>query len=372
MFSMTPIPDDVPSSRSALRVSYAPVESVASDTESQLENYKADLNLVTTRVPHKTHILVVDDDEWIRDVLVRVLLRSHYQVSAVASAEEALDLLTQNSYDLLICDIMMTGMSGMELLPHVIGMHPDMPIVLITAHGDAAMMRQAFRYGACDFIPKPFTIETIPFIIERNLERHALNRLQTQSHDEAVRWAAVQALAAAIDAKESFTAEHSRRVARIAVAIAEEMGLSKPEVRFVQLAAEVHDVGKIGIPDSILNKPGPLDAEEWEMIRQHAVIGAQIVGRIEQLTYVADIVRHHHEAVNGKGYPDGLKGEEIPLLSRVIAVADAYEVMTANRVYRTRCSREEAERRLNEASGEQFDPNIVAVFMRICKEKALL
>ncbi|HLK58897.1 MAG TPA: HD domain-containing phosphohydrolase [Chthonomonadaceae bacterium] len=322
--------------------------------------------MITTRPPQKTHILVVDDDEWIRDVLVRVLLRNQYQVSAAGSAEEALELLVHNSYDLLICDIMMTGMSGMELLPRVIALYPDLPTVLITAHGDTTMMRQAFRYGACDFIPKPFTIETIPFIIERNLERHALERQRTERHDEAVRWATVQALAAAIDAKEPFTAEHSRRVAVFAVAIAEAMELPRSEVRNVQLAAEVHDVGKIGTPDSILNKPGPLDKEEWELIKQHAEIGAQIVGRIEQLAYVAEIVRHHHEAMNGNGYPDGLKGEEIPLLSRIIAVADAYEVMTSNRVYRTRFSREEAVSRLQAATGEQFDPEVVSAFLSLC------
>ena len=313
-----------------------------------------------------TRVLIVDDDDWIRDVLARVLISHNYQVSTAASAEEALELIQYSDYDMVLSDMMLTGMSGMELTDRLHRSDPHLPIILITAHSDADVMRAALRHGACDFIPKPFTIETVPLIIERNLERQRLSRERTLFHEEEMRFATVQVLAASIDAKEPFTAEHSRRVARIAMTIATEIRLSDVEKQSLELAAQVHDVGKIGTPDYILNKPGRLSAEEWEIIKYHPIKGADIVGRVEQLAYVANVVRHHHEWINGTGYPDGIGGDEIPYLARVITVADAYEVMTSNRVYRTRLPNEEALSRLRQGAGTQFDTAIVEAFARTC------
>jgi putative two-component system response regulator len=328
----------------------------------------SDTSGVLARAPQTTRILVVDDDEWIRDLLARVLIRYGYQVSAAPSAEEALDVLRQSPYDLLISDMILTGMNGLELTSRVAHTHPDLPIVLITAHGHAEMMRQALRQGASDFIPKPFNIETIPIVIERNLERRSLERQRVLEQDNKVMYKTIQALAAAIDAKEPYTAQHSRRVASLAVTIAEAMRLPLAEQRFLELAAHVHDVGKIGTPDHILNKPGNLDEDEWQAMRHHPVKGAEIVGRVEELSYVADVVRHHHEWLNGAGYPDGLRGESIPLLSRIIAVADAYEVMTSDRVYHSRLPSDEALRRLQAAAGVQFDAIVVQTFIRLSPE----
>ncbi len=161
-------------------------------------------------------------------------------------------------------------------------------------------------------------------------------------------------------------------MAALAVASARVMQLPDAEVRYLELAAQVHDVGKIGTPDHILNKPGRLNDEEWQAMRLHPVQGAEIVGRVEELAYVADIVRHHHEWINGAGYPDGLRGESIPLLSRMISVADAYEVMTSDRVYHSRLPSEEALRRLQEAAGVQFDSAVVQAFIRLQPGSLLL
>lgn len=320
----------------------------------------SDLSL---RAPQSTRILVVDDDEWIRDLLARVLIRNGYQVSAAPNAEDALEILRRSPFDLLISDMMLTGMSGLDLTMRVAYTHPNLPIVLITGHGHIELMRRALRQGASDFIAKPFNIETIPIVIERNLERRFMERERLLEQDTRVMYKTVQALAASIDAKEPYTAQHSRRVARLSVAIGEAMRLPESELQFLELAAQVHDVGKIGTPDHILNKPGRLSEDEWQAVRHHPIKGAEIVGCVEELAYVADVVRHHHEWLNGAGYPDGLRGESIPLLSRVIAVADAYEVMTSDRVYQSRLPSDEAARRLQEGAGVQFDAMVVQAFL---------
>ncbi len=320
------------------------------------------------RSPQNLRILVVDDDEWIREVITRVLVRHHYQVNMAPSAEAALGMLRYSSYDLIISDMRMEGMSGLELTAQVARTHPNLPVILITALADTDLMRVALRCGASDYIAKPFSTETIPLIVERNLERHALDRKRLIEHDNTVMLTTVQALAAAIDAKEPFTAEHSRRVACIATHIADSLGLPPSERQFLELAAQVHDVGKIGTPDYILNKPGRLNDEEWSAIRLHPIQGAEIVGRVPQLSYVADVVRHHHEWVNGSGYPDKLCGDEIPLLSRIISVADAYEVMTSTRVYHTPIPDAVARERLQAGVGTQFDVAIVTAFAQIAPE----
>jgi putative two-component system response regulator len=353
MFYPTFSPDDVPSFR---RTNLPSVNLSGSNGLFNVDplQLETDTNGLTAHSPQHTRILVVDDDVWIRDVLARVLIRHHYHVNTAASAEEALELLRFYPYDMLVCDMMMTGMSGLELTGLVKQIYTNLPIILITAHGDTGLMRDALRQGACDFIPKPFNIETIPLIIERNLERCALESVRNEAHNQSIMLSTVQALAAAIDAKEPFTAEHSRRVAKLSVSISHALCLPLAEQRHVELAAQVHDVGKIGTPDYILNKPGSLNEEEWKTIKEHPVKGAEIVGRVEQLTYVADIVRHHHERMDGTGYPAGLVGEEIPLLARVISV------------YHTKLPQEEALHRLNEAAGSQFDGTIVAAFVQLC------
>jgi putative two-component system response regulator len=372
MTYIVPAPDEVPSSWSLLKSPLVPIEWFSAGIGSKSASKTQEQFDLPLRAPQDTRILVVDDDDWIRDILERILLRHQYQVFTAPSAEAAWELLRFSSYDLIISDMMMTGMNGLELTARVRQVYPHIPIILITAHSDTDLMRTALRCGASDFIAKPFSIEMIPLVIERNLERRLIDGLRSAERDDTVMINAVQVLAAAIDAKEPFTAEHSRRVARVSVALGNAMRFSQEEVRYLECAAQVHDVGKIGVPDSILNKPERLTDDEWEEIRKHPVKGAEIVGRVKQLTYVADIVRHHHERVDGGGYPDNLHGEDIPILSRIIAVADAYEVMTADRVYRAHLSREEACCRLREASGTQFDEAVVDAFLQMRPTTLLL
>ena len=316
----------------------------------------------------RTRILVVDDDERICELLSRVLQRSDYHVMTAESAEDALGLLTLHVFDLVICDMQLGGMSGLDLTDLVVNLYPDIPVILMTARRDTDLMRAALRKGAADFMPKPFDSETIPIIIERSLERRALNQERVEEHRQNQIFSNVQVLAAAIDAKEPYTAEHSRRVARLSRATAEAMDLPYAEQQSVDWAAQVHDVGKIATPDHILLKSGRLTDDEWRVIRQHPLKGAQIVGHVQDLQYVAGIVRSHHERIDGNGYPDGLCGDRIPLLARIISVADAFEVMTSNRVYRSRISEAEAISRLKAGLNTQFDTRVVAAFASLSSE----
>ena len=369
MMFQAPVPEDLPSYWTDGAITPIPggwfVQADA-DLINTYNFYPVRCSSVATH--HAPRLLVVDDDEWIRDLLQRLLLRCSYRVTVASSAESALEILQHEAFDMVLSDMLMTGMDGMELMRQISQTHPNLPIIVITGCCDLETMRRAMRCGARDFITKPFDINAIPLIIERNLERFGI--------DQAVRLRAlrdtVNALIAAIEKKEPHTAKHSHRVQHISLCIARKLALSEEECRHLALAALVHDVGKIGTPDNILQKADKLTEEEWQKMKQHTVQGAEIVSKVGELEYVADIVRHHHERVDGTGYPDGLQGDAIPLLSRVIAVADSYEVMTTNRIYRSALPREVAIQRLQEGAGQQFDSAIVEVFLRIEPESLLL
>ena len=182
----------------------------------------------------------------------------------------------------------------------------------------------------------------------------------------------VDALAAAVDAKDSYTCGHSERVAEISLAIAKEMNLSDEEQYLIHIGAHLHDVGKIGIPDAVISKPGRLTNEEFALIREHPIIGYHIVSKVKILQTVSLIVRHHHERIDGGGYPDGLAGDAIPLGARIVAVADAFDAMTTNRTYKVSMSISEALQELVNCSGTQFDREVVEVFVKIIKKGNLL
>jgi putative two-component system response regulator len=316
----------------------------------------------------QTRLLIVDDDEQICELLSRVLVRAGYRVQTAANAEDAMDLLGRQAFDLVVCDMQMGRMSGLDLTVRAARLYPEVPVVLMTAQRDTELMRTALREGAVDFIPKPFDFDTIPIIIERSLERLALNQKQAEEHRRSRIFSNLQALAAAIDAKEPYTAQHSRRVAQLSRATAAAMALPAVDLQLVEWAALVHDVGKIATPDRILMKSGKLTEEEWRIVRLHPIKGAQIVEQVPDLHCVGALVRSHHERIDGAGYPDGLCGEQIPLLARIIAVTDAFEVMTSNRVYRAPIGEREALRRLGVNAESQFDRAVVAAFVGLSSE----
>lgn len=314
---------------------------------------------------HQVRVLVVDDDPDTLESLRSALAGNGYQVSCVSSGEEAIEAVKECEYDIVLCDLYLQGMTGVEVTQCISRMHPHIPVVVITAWGDIETSRQALEAGAADFVTKPIEFANLPFILENNMQRKRIEQRKLSEQRANVLFKAIKALAAAIDAKSHYTGRHSAHMAELCLEIGEELQLSPERMMTLELAAHIHDVGKIGTPDSVLDKPGKLTPEEWEEVLKHPCAGAEFLAEIEELSEVASIIRHHHERYDGTGYPDGLRGEGIPFLSRVLAVADALEAMTSDRPYRPAISWPEALEELRRHSGTQFDPVVVDAAIRV-------
>jgi len=314
-----------------------------------------------------THVLVVDDEPDALSSLSDGLASHGYEVTSARSAEAALEAAKEHSFDLVLCDLYLDGMTGVQFTQAICRMHPQMPVVVITAWGDIEASRQALEAGASDFVTKPIEFANLPFILENNLQRKRIEQRRFSEQRADVLFKAIKALAAAVDAKSHFTGRHSAHMAELCLEIGQELRLSEERMNTLELAAHIHDVGKIGTPDAVLAKPGKLTPDEWHDILQHPGMGADFLADIEELAEVASIVRHHHECLDGSGYPDGLKGDGIPFLSRILAVADAFEAITSDRPYRAAGSWEEALRELQTHAGTQFDPVVVDVAVRVVR-----
>jgi len=313
--------------------------------------------------PRPARLLVVDDMEAIRLALEDSLHLQGYDVVSASSGEEALELLRSQCFDLVLTDQGMPGLTGIELAEATARIHPTIPVVLLTGHNDVELARASLQRGASDFVTKPFSIRDLPILIERNLTRRRLEVSRLKEREAQVLFEAVKALASAVDAKDPYTARHSMRVTRLSLILADAAGMSGEEKYILELAAWMHDVGKIGVPDRILCKPGSLTEDEAGVMRIHPEKGGEIVGQIEEMTHVSEVIRHHHERPDGHGYPDGLRGEAIPVASRIILIADAFEAMTSNRSYRTGQGRDRTFDELRRHGGSQFDPDLVEMFI---------
>jgi putative nucleotidyltransferase with HDIG domain len=321
------------------------------------------------------HVLIVDDDDLVRETLHFVLEDGGYRVYAASSGAEALRLLEREPIDIVLSDIFMPGMNGFDLLRQIREVAPNTPVILITGYGNIEMAREALKQGASDFITKPYNIHEIPIMIERNLTRHSLLENQTRQYEDAVQRsfrATLDALLAALDTRDTETEGHSERVAAYTMAMAHRLKLSSEELNDIERGALLHDIGKIGVPDSILYKPGPLTPEEWEIMKQHPVIGYRMCMKVDELRSAAPIVLHHHERWDGGGYPYGLAGEAIPLGARIFAIADTLDAMTSDRPYRKALSFAEAREEIIRCAGKQFDPEMVKLFLEIPEEELRL
>jgi putative two-component system response regulator len=316
---------------------------------------------MTTLAADPIRILVVDDEDVVREPLIEALGWVGYIAEGAASVDEALENLESRLYHLIFCDLVMPGASGFTLLEIARRRFPHLPVIVLTGHATVDLTQKAIRLGAQDFIIKPFSVRELPFIVERNLERLRLETQLQAQRTEDLLFQTVQALTVAIEAKDPYTAGHSQKVSQLAMQYATFLNLGATDVFALRLAGMMHDVGKIGIPESILLKPGPLDEREWEIMRQHPVIGAEIVGQITDLGYVAQIVRSHHERWDGMGYPDGLKGEAIPFLSRILHISDVYDALTADRAYRKGIGHEQAMAIITQQAESHFDQELLRV-----------
>jgi response regulator RpfG family c-di-GMP phosphodiesterase len=329
-------------------------------------------------------ILIADDEKEIRDVLSE-LLGAKYECAVAGSAEDALEALRRREFDLVVSDIMMGGMSGIEMIPHVGPLAPDALVIMISGVQTIESAIEALRAGAFDYIMKPFDIQHVEAVVRRAVEHHSLrvskrryeNYLQQMvtrrtaeldnalsSLEDAYR-TTLKALTAALETRDLETHGHSERVVNFSLRLGCEMGLDQEQLRSLEFGSLLHDIGKIGVPDAILRKPARLTPDEWKKMREHPMHGQRILHGIFFLEGAARVVAQHHEKWDGSGYPHGLRGEEIDQNARIFAVADAFDAITSDRVYRRGRSYEEASAELDACAGTQFDPQVVAAFHRV-------
>jgi response regulator RpfG family c-di-GMP phosphodiesterase len=333
----------------------------------------------------KRRILIVDDEPSIVRLLAEVLRQEGYFCLGCQSGQEAMRLMDTRGFDVVLCDIHMPGMSGLELLRFVREKHPGLASVMVTGEGDVRIGIQAMKEGADDYLLKPLIFEAVLLSIKQVLERKRLEaelenyRLHLekmvdqrtvqlrgaicrieQNYDETL-----QALAAALDLRDSETAGHSGRVMAYTLEIAKAAGCAKEQLNTIARGALLHDIGKIGVPDAILMKPGPLTEEEWPLMKAHVGVGYWLLSRIAFLEDAAEIVLAHHERFDGKGYAQGLQGGMIPLGARIFAVADSLDAITSDRPYRRALPFVVAREEIVRQSGKQFDPAVVSAFLAI-------
>jgi putative nucleotidyltransferase with HDIG domain len=364
-----------------------------------LEGGKMEIN------SHLPNILVVDDEIGPRESL-RMILKPNYNVFCAEDGNAALQTLRGTEMDVVTLDLKMPGMSGMDTLKQIRLIDSDVMIIIITGFGTLQSAVEAIHHGVYDYISKPFNVKEIVGIVEKAVQRRRFqSKVRTylsQSLSPAAsgtsaaeprsfllppdaRWRGrrfgdpiftgqqtylgfARVLASTLEEKDPYISGHSERVCSYSDLIARRVSLPSADRNELQIAAYLHDIGKIGISNRFINKKGALVATDWAIIKQHTRKAVELLASLNLSATILSYIEHHHEHFNGMGYPDGLKGNEIPLGARIIAVSDAYDSMTSNRPYRKTLSKEEAMRELLKWAGRQFDPNLVSVFFGILTE----
>ena len=343
------------------------------------------------QVPDAVRLLVVDDEEPVRRVLKRIMERSGYAVETAESVQQAREKLSVGTYDLVLSDMNMPGETGIDLVKWVAIEYPETATLMCTGVDDTELAKTAIEIGAYGYIIKPFEPNEIVISVMNALRRRELeieNRHHREHLEDMVKarttelWNAIsdleqaqkeiglsreetiERLSIAAEFKDSETATHIRRMSLYCAMLAERLGVENTRCEEIRLAAQMHDVGKIGIPDNILSKPGSLDGDEWKTMKQHTAIGYRILSNSHSglLNMAATIALTHHERIDGTGYPRGLVEDEIPFEGRITAVADVFDALVTNRVYRKAYSLGEALEIMREGRGDHFDEKVLDCF----------
>ncbi len=331
--------------------------------------------------------LVVDDDSKVRSALARAIEVHGLACSQAAGGAEALELLrTEGEFPICISDIQMPGMDGVDFLREAVARYPDMAVIMLTGVAEVTTAIECLRIGAFDYISKPALIGEVHARISKALEKRDLvlqNRLYQQTLESRVKELdrrnkqslinGVEMLVFALEAKDAYTSGHSLRVKEFAVRTAVQLGYTGERLAQIDLGSKLHDIGKIGTREAVLNKPDTLDHDEFEHIKLHTVLGERILlPFLSESPTVLHIVRSHHERIDGSGFPDGLAGDAIPMEARIVAVADAYDAMTTNRAYRPSRAASAAMEELYACAGTHFDADVVQAFARAHADHGVL
>ena len=320
-------------------------------------------------------VLIVDDDEFNLEAAGDII-KEKYSILTVRSGDAALEFLEKNIPRLILLDLYMPGTDGRETMKKIKenDVWKKIPIIILTSDTSPETEKECIELGADGFITKPFVPMVMMSYISRIIELAELqNDLERRLEEktkllEKMSLNSIMVIANTIDAKDAYTSGHSMRVAQTSAAIATRLNWSEKEVQNIYYIALLHDIGKIGVPDSILNKPGKLNVEEFEVIKKHPVIGNDILKDVHMIRSVAEGALYHHERYDGRGYPFGLDGEKIPYCARIIGIADAYDAMTSNRIYRRKLIRENVIKEFEDGRGKQFDPQLTDLFLKMLRE----
>jgi putative nucleotidyltransferase with HDIG domain len=337
-------------------------------------------------------VLVVDDEESIRSALSRYLTGQGFEVSLAATGEEALEVLRRRKVTCMLLDVNLPGLSGIDLVPRVMQAEPDIALLMLTAVNDATAAALCMQRGALDYLTKPIDLDVLSRAIQR-----ALARRHTKIEDQQInRWlkeevavrsaevraeranlerisvATLEALVNALEAKDPYLRGHSARVADFAATIAAEMGHDDESIEKVRTAGRLHDIGKIGIREEVLSKQGPLTDDEYEHVKQHVVVGSQILSPLVHLKEVIAFVRSHHERWDGRGYPDNLEGEAIPYGARIIGAVEIYDALTTSRPYQEKMPPATAVDRMRDLIGTVLDPAVHRALETVVRHRPTL
>ncbi|MFO7785966.1 MAG: HD-GYP domain-containing protein [Thermodesulfobacteriota bacterium] len=323
-------------------------------------------------------ILIVDDEEPVQRILTRIVERIGRECATASSAEEARRIMSQEPFDLVLCDIRLPGESGIDLVGHILADYPQTAVIMVTGVDDPEVVEKAVDMGAYGYVVKPFRTSELTINIYSALQRQRLEsekKIYVGTLEEAVqnRTAKLQetldgvikVIAHIVESKDPYTAGHQRRVAELACAIAHEMELSEERIKGIRMAATIHDIGKVSVPSEILSKPGRLTDMEFGLIKAHPQMGYEILKGVDFPWPVAEIAYQHHERMDGSGYPRGIKGDEILPEARIIAVADVVEAMASHRPYRPALGIEAALEEISQNKGNAYDPVVADACLEV-------